>query len=327
MVNKKITFVTNLEHPLHMGLINEVIQNQAKFKMPLPDSDIYIFEGHYIKPMLFQKLRRINPKAKMIAFLSDPRLYYMEKNIRFNLKVEKVQKYPLMRKRIAHYLLKQLDGAIIVGEQTKEIFERLHPGCPTMHTPAYITEKTAKKIRKIKPNLDNHNILFIGHGPDFYVKGIEPMINAHQKVREKYPDAKLFILGPWDKIKPEWKKPGVYWKGYQDITKYLKNTSVSIHLGRGESFGINILETLLAGIPTICSNDTGAKEVVKQVNSDWVVPIENMHIVNQIDKIWSATKKQKDAYSKKATKIAEQYNEKDVKAEFVKRYQKFIKEL
>ena len=67
-------------------------------------------------------------------------------------------------------------------------------------------------------------------------------------------------------VKKEWKSKGVYFEGYQNINPYLKKCSLSLHLGRGEAFGINILETMLVGIPTIVSKYTGAKYAVACIN-------------------------------------------------------------
>ena len=61
--------------------------------------------------------------------------------------------------------------------------------------------------------------------------------------------------------------------GYKrDISLCLSESSLYVHLARGEAFGISILEAMLAGVPCIVSELTGAREVVEQVDPRLIVP-------------------------------------------------------
>jgi glycosyltransferase involved in cell wall biosynthesis len=325
MGNKRIVFISNLEHPLHTGLIGEVVKEVTSINDRIPKADIYICEGGYIKPLLLQNIRKINIGAKIITLFSDPRLYYLEKGIRFNLKKNKLEKYPLWRKIVASKLLNQLDGAIFIGEFSEEIFKKLTKNkIPSMNIPGYVSERTSQRLKKAKVNSNTHNILFIGHGPDYYVKGIEPMIESFKEIQKEYINANLYILGKWEGIKDKWKGPGIHWEGTQDIIKYIEKSSLSIHLGRGESFGINILETMLAGIPTICSADTGAKEVVGKVDPNWIIAMEKEKIVKTIKEYFEESLNKKDELRERVKEVANQYGERKIKKIFKEKYNNFI---
>ena len=125
-------------------------------------------------------------------------------------------------------------------------------------------------------------------------------------------------------MRKEWQQEGVYFEGEKNIYPYLKKCSLSLHLGRGESFGINILETMLAGVPTIVSNYTGAKQVVTKVNKKLVVPLSKEIVSKKVVDYFNLNSKKKRALSKKRRKIATKFNENEMLKSFKKQFSEFI---
>ena len=323
-MNKKIVFLYDLRHPLHEKFLRTTGCDFVHFsKNPPKGYDIYIIEGTYIKPLLLKKIGKFDGKSKIVTLFSDPRLFYLKKGILFDFKEKKIRRYPLLRGLMARKMLKELDGAICIGNFIESLFRDFNKKSPALNIPAFVFRENTKKLEKIKPDLSSHDILFIGHGPDHYVKGIDLMIDVFKRVKIKFPDANLYILGKWD-VKKEWKNESIHFEGIQNIAPYLKKCSLSIHLGRGESFGINILETMLAGIPTIVSEYTGAKQAVIKADKNLITSLDKEEIVNKIEGYFNQSLNKKETLSKKCRKAAEIFNEKDMLNQFRRNFPKFI---
>lgn len=326
-MNKKIAFVYDLLHPLHVKFLKSIDCDFIPLSKKIPQNyDLYIVEGTYIKPILMKKLGKINKDKKIVTLFSDPRLFYLHIDKKFDFKKEKMVKYPKWRSIIAKKFIKELDGAICIGDFSKSLFRKFNKKSPVLNVPAFVFKEKAKTLVKIKPNLSNHNILFIGHGPDYHVKGIDLLIEVFKDIKNKFPDTKLYILGKW-KVRNEWKVEGVHFEGTKDIVPYLKKSSLSIHLGRGESFGINILEAMLAGIPTIVSKYTGAKQALGKVDKRFVVPLNKWVISKKIIEYFNLDLKKKKSLSKKNKNIARKFNEKKMLKTFRKQFQNLIKDI
>ncbi len=75
-----------------------------------------------------------------------------------------------------------------------------------------------------------------------------------------------------------------------DIEEYIELSSLYVHLGRGDTFLVSVLEALLGGMPCIVSEYTGSREVIKELREDFVVPIdvyktaEKNHKVKEIER-------------------------------------------
>ncbi|MCX6749290.1 MAG: glycosyltransferase [Candidatus Pacearchaeota archaeon] len=326
-MNKKIVFLYDLRHPLHEKFMRTTGCDFIPFsKKPPKNYDIYIVEGTYIRPLLLKKIGKFEKNAKIITLFSDPRLFYLKIGKIFDFKKDEIKKYPQLRAFAAKKLLTELDGAICIGNFSESLFRNFNKKSPVLNAPAFVFEKRAEKFRKIIPDLNNHNILFIGHGPDYYCKGLDLLIEVFKNIKNKIPDLKLYILGKWN-IKEEWKIKDVFFEGVQDLKPYLKKCSLSVHLGRGESFGINILESMTAGIPTFVSEYTGAKQAVMKADNKLILPMNKKIISEKLMNYLYSDLKEKKSLSKKCRKAAEQFNEKDTLEIFREKFSGFIEKV
>lgn len=327
-MEKKIIFIHRRlnGHPLHRKFMNKIGARVFEYNNQgsIPKADIYIFEGSYILPYIYKKLRMINKEAIIITLFSDPRLCYLSNKKRFNQKKEEMVKYSFLRAFFAKKLIKKIDGAICTSELTANFFREFNKNSPLVITPGFVFKETEKRLKKARPDLESKNLLFIGHGPDYYVKGIDIMIESFKEVKKKIPEAKLFILGRW-KIRKEWVTEGVHFEGEQDIVKYINKSSLSLHLGRGESFGINIAETLLTGLPTLVSTLTGGKDILKKIDEDLISPLNKSIISKRIEDYLTSSLKKKKSLSKKASKIGKEYNEKEMLENFSSEFEKLLR--
>ena len=112
--------------------------------------------------------------------------------------------------------------------------------------------------------MDNEKIiLYVGRL--VYEKGIQHLIAAMPKILSNYHDAKLVIAGKGgmiDELKAETSSLGldnkVYFTGYMDskkVQKMYKCADVAVFPSTYEPFGIVALEAMLAGVPTVVSDE------------------------------------------------------------------------
>lgn len=288
--------------------------------------DIYFTEGLFNYVLLSRSLGFLKKSSKIINLFSDPRLFQIFSGKKFDFKNLKTKKYPFIEKKIIKKNIEKLDGAICIGKFSASLFRRYNYKSPMKKVYVFIFNKKFKSLSRIKPKLSNHNILFIGYGPDFHYKGLDILIEVFKNIKKKFPDAKLYILGKWD-VKREWKSKDVYFEGFKKINPYLKDSSLSLHIGRGESFGINILESMLAGLPTIVSKYTGAKEAVEKVDKKFVVPLDKKVISKRITDYFNLNLKRKKELSKKCRKVSREFNEKEMLKLFKEKFRSLLKDI
>lgn len=326
-MKNKIAFVYDLFHPLHVKFLRSIDCDFIPLSEKIPKNyDIYIVEGTYIKPILMRKLGKIGKNKKIVTLFSDPRLFYLSIGKKFDFKKEKIVKSPKWRLIAAKKLIKKLDGAIFTSSLTASLFRKFNKKAPFIVTPGFVFRENKDSIEKIRPNLKNHNILFIGHGPDFYCKGLDLLIDSFKEIKKDFPRANLYILGEW-KIKKAWAIKGIHFEGKQNLIPYLKKCSLGVHLGRGEAFGINILETMLAGIPTMVSEYTGTRDMVEKADRKLIVPLKKSIIIRTISDYFKSNLKYKKELSKKCKKISREFNEEDMLKNFKGKFPKFIENI
>jgi len=330
MINdKKIIYLYTGNHPLHLAFAKTITKNTAPLSKKIPtDYDIYFVEGDYAKILTLKKFKKINPKAKIIILFSDPRLFYLDSKEKFNAQKNKVVKTSLIKKIIAKKLLSELDGVICVGNFEKEIFKKLNKNVPIEAVQPFIEEGLYAQLAKINPKLNNQKILFIANGPDFYYKGIDILIESFKKIKKAIPKAELHIIGRWN-VKKEWIFPGVYFDGFKNNMlgeQYSKN-SLYLHLGRGEAFGLTVIEAMLAGIPSIVSNLTGAKEAIEKVSKDFVVSLKEDEITKKVKEYFDLNLKEKKLLSQKFKKIAKEYTKNNSLKDFKIKFNKLLEKI
>jgi len=326
--NKKILYVYTGDHPVHLAFSETVTKKAVRYSRNLPRGyDVYFCEGIYAQPILLRNLKRINPQAKIISLFADPRLYYLDKKVMFNYGSEEMKKMPRIKALFSKKFLKRLDGAICEGGMNYELFRKWNKNSPAKIIYPYISPKRFKKLMKIKPELNNHKILFCGNGPDEYCKGLQILISAFKKVRDKVPDAEMYIYGSdWNQKKfPQ--VEGLRFFGRKDIVLGLKEVSLLAHIGQGEGFGINILDSMLAGVPVVVSEGTGARDVIRKIDSSYVVRLEEKEIVAKIINHFSMSPKRKKRLSKDLRKLAKHFNKKSILKDFKKRFFEILGEI
>ena len=281
---------------------------------------VYLCEGTYIFPALAKKIGLIKKESLIIDILASPMVYYLNTGVIDGLE-----------KKFALDLLKYVNGFICIGKMEEKLIKNLIPNARTMITYPFPRPELRTKLLKQShrtPNFDSHKILMIGKGNAYY-KGIDILSAAFKIVKEKFPNSELEIVG-----EAKWLKSygdndrNIKILGFvKDIISIMKSSSLYVHLGRGDAFPVSSMEAMLAGLPTIVSNETGTKEIVKEVSKNLIVPLNVNEVAKRIEWYFRLKKDEKNKLSKGLYKSVKSLDKKNIIHKFKKDYKKFISDL
>ncbi len=276
--------------------------------------DVYFCEGTYLFPAIAKSMGLLGRNAKIINIVSSPLLYYM-----------KIGRIGGSKRALGIRMLKKVDGFVCVGKMEERLLKGFYPGANTMVTYPFIRKEVREKITKRgKPDLESKRILCIG-SRDVYCKGIDLLVEAFEKAKRRIPGLKLTVLGDYDKNSISSDDPAIKFPGYMaDTSKFIKDAALYVHLGRGEAFGISIMEAMFAGLPVIVSDATGAKELVLKVDRKMVVPLNASKAADAIVRYFSLNAKERKDLAVKSKRAVHPYTEESITSSFKRGYKSLL---
>lgn len=161
-------------------------------------------------------------------------------------------------------------------------------------------------------------------------KGINYLIEAFQRVREKYKDIHLFIIGDGEerknleKLVSQNNKNYVHFLGnIPEATSYFSNFHIFVLPSLNESFGIVILEAMSQRIPVIATKVGGIPEIIRDKETGILVApkdtkvlveaiielLENEELRNKIGERGYINYKEKFTLEKMAEKTSKIYED------------------
>uniref|UniRef100_A0A7V3ZYB3 Glycosyltransferase n=1 Tax=candidate division WOR-3 bacterium TaxID=2052148 RepID=A0A7V3ZYB3_UNCW3 len=321
----KVCFVHQLPHPSHRGFAEAInatfCHYHTKFcKLPiprtvksilegltLPKADIYLCEGGApLFPVWIKK--KFNRKAINIELVGDETFMVLE-NTSF------------VYKTVIKVAMSEIDGAIAVSKLAEESIKK-YLEIPTAIVYPYIEDELYKKLVFVNPNLKNYNIVSVGYAKP--AKGMDLLVKAFEIVKREFKDAELFIVGrghpkEWEKV------DGVHVLGYvDDLAGVFKKCSLFVQPSRFDAFAVSTLEALRAGLPSIVTEMTGAREVVENLGKYFVRKVEAEDIATGILKYFDLSEEEKFRLSEKARKLSEPFNKNEMCERFKKEFWKIV---
>jgi glycosyltransferase involved in cell wall biosynthesis len=289
---------------------------RAVFTLPR-DYDIYFCEGTYIIPALAKKFGLIKKDAKIVNILASPLLYYIKTGL-----IKRV------RQKFAIELLKEVDLFLCLGKMEDRLLKEIIPDAKSIVVYPVIKTEVNKKFigKKVNlPYLNRHKILTIGTNSAYY-KGIDITFESFKIVKKRFPDSELTIAGNINDLNKyvDCNYPGVHCIGYaKDVVKLIKNSSLYVHMGRGDTFPLSSLEAMLGGLPTIVSEWTGTKEVVQNINSNYIAPLKSRDLADIIINHFNKKATQKKALSIRFREAAIEFSKRDIIKNFKLNFDKY----
>lgn len=289
--------------------------------------DIYLAEGVRVPQLIQKKLRLLRKNQKLIALMSDESLYFTYS-----------KRFPPMTQLLMKQFWKSCDAIICVGEYQYDLAKSL---LPISHHPKLykifngVPAEKISELNKVIPKFGSNTIVFIGNASSIWrteYKGLDLMIEAVSQCMD-FKEIKFIIAGDIPKeieLKLLENIPSKKAKNFdfigkiEDLVNVFNQAELYLHTARGEAWGISINEALAAGIPTIISNQTGAKEIVNLVSTDLVVNLNVSDIKNQILAELNKSTSEKVVRSKKCKEISNQYSEEEAIVRFKETFDKIL---
>jgi glycosyltransferase involved in cell wall biosynthesis len=245
-----------------------------------------------------------------VAIMGDDTLYFL-KTGRFSPRASAA-----IRRALTSY-----DALLCVGEMNTSIAHELLP--TKVFTVHPVWESSAHLAAGASgPRLDDESLVFVGHGPSArrgWYKGVDLLLEAFARVLDERPSARLAIAGVWDTsyVDTLTVPAGASFVGpVDDVSTFMASASLYVHLGRGEAFGMSILEAMAAGVPCIVSEWTGAAEAVRQVDARLVVPLDAAVAADRIGWYLGLSPEEKRRLSVRTREVAATYSDDRALTEF-----------
>jgi len=136
----------------------------------------------------------------------------------------------------------------------------------------------AKKIReqfRLKYGVESHERLLLLLGSGFITKGVDRALLALRALPEYFrKDTHLFIVGKDNprNFKRQAKQLGIgmqvrFFPGLNDVPSLLQGADALIHPAYNENTGTVLLESLVAGLPVLCTDVCGYAHYIKEANA------------------------------------------------------------
>ncbi len=182
---------------------------------------------------------------------------------------------------------KRLDSMIVVSEAARQYhmryFQAEYAIIPNGVDVAHFADPAVRPVERFADG--RPNILFVGRLEKR--KGLPYLLEAFAHVRQAIPDARLLVVGAYDKLEKipfvlqarQLGLSGVHFIGRVDeldLARYYRTATVFCAPSTGmESFGLILLEAMAAGAPIVCSDIDGYRGVVADGVDGWLVPPED----------------------------------------------------
>ncbi len=357
MLEEKNTKILYLQgrpkaHPVHLKLAEQVTTNidfvdkpirwQDKKYTGFINSFIWIFNGIHlslfnnhsqilvdnlhISPIIAKKLKIYGKKTKVYVHLGSHTLFFIKEN-----------KFGRINTLIHKWALKNYDAIICEGEMASDfvinILGPLHPNIKISFLGPL--QERLNQLESIQPSLDSKNILLIASGPsDFrlYYKGLDFMLEMFLVLIKRIPDIRFTIVGEWNKESLAMKINGIdeyfnkslFFVGQvESVNEFISNTALYLHMSRGDAFPTSTVEVLTAGVPCIVSDITGTKQIIKEIDQSFIVPLNQKMVIDRIESYFQMSLLEKQELSLKCRKVASNYTLENA----IIRYKEIFKEL
>lgn len=294
----------------------------ALFFPSLNKYDIILTEGVRPAQLIQKKLGLIKSNQKLIALMADESLYFTYSKF-----------FPALTRKLMVSYWKNCDGIICIGEYQTTLAKNIlavshHTKVRTIYNG--ISQKNQVTLNQLKPNFSSKKILFIGNiGAKWrsYYKGLDLIIKAFNISRNLNVELELEIVGEINyNIKNELLKmvddqnlSSITFHGpSSDLESHFRNSCLYIHTSRGDSFPTTTMEALSSGIPCLISNETGSKEIIEKISTEFLTTLHPEDISNRINWFLNLSQEKKEEFSSKGKIIMKNYTEKGAKESFNK---------
>ncbi|WP_135366258.1 glycosyltransferase [Halosimplex halophilum] len=272
----------------------------------LPDYDIYITEGS--RPLYSGIAATIFSDSNLIYLGGDHRLRELSLG-GFPNQAQTDTRYLRTRSKILQFLCQHfIDGAIAVSADSATFLQQLFGSPSTVRTAKpYVQRDVFKSLSTLSTDLESKKVAVIasanrGNVGDY--KGIDMLVDSWPDVRNHFPDLKLEIVGKGHQAKHE-NTEGVRVKGYvEDLDTVFESIGLYVQPSRLEVFGVSVIESMVAGVPPLVTETTGASSELKGIEPALVVDPNPESIASGIVQYFDRTVAERENIAKECREYA-----------------------
>ena len=197
-------------------------------------------------------------------------------------------------KHLSMHWFRKLDGRIAVSKPALDYVSKFYPGKYEIIPNGVDVERFANARPIERFNDGKINILFLGRMERR--KGLKYMVMAYSRLKWRYPDIRLLIVGggnPGEDVLSligERDVKDVEFVGlapYEDVPRYFQTADIYCAPNTGsESFGIVLLEAMAAGKPIVASRIDGFSRVLSNgVEGFLVKPRRDAELAQALERL------------------------------------------
>jgi len=249
--------------------------------------------------------------VRLGCFAADPAPY----KIRF-------KEFGFLKRHYYVVGMRRLDFVVSVsGMVTSLLANLLRDKQTVVQVTAPMSPDRFAALEHVEPALGGRTLVFVGNVTDWRYKGLDLLLDVYEKLRATE-HVELLVVGDISHVPQSLKRrlsqPGIRTPGRQDdIQPYLAQSCLCLHLGRGDACPVSAQEAMRAGIPTMVSEWTGAKEIVEKACPEFVVPLDSGEVVRRVKRYLSYPVDRRKALSVQFRQAMNDYEPQAIAAHFV----------
>lgn len=303
-------FELDKNNSVYISLIFRLLKIVKKNKIHILHCHNYapLFFGIIIKTLLFGKLKIVFTEHNQVYSISE-------------------KHYKIFKR-----LLKKVDKIVCVSKALMDYFEKNQLGSSQVIWNGIPFPSVEEDKAKALNNEFHKNV------NDFLVgtavvmseqKGLAYLIEASKKIIADYPHIKFLMIGDGplkndlEKMVDDYNlKENYYFVGYRkDVANYLKILNLFVLPSLWEGFSIVLLEANALGLPIICTDVGGNKEIIQNGHNGFLVPARDVKALeDSIEKLYA----QNELRLKMQTTAARYFQEKFTVETMVDKYNKIF---
>ncbi|MCC4044173.1 glycosyltransferase family 4 protein [Enterococcus gallinarum] len=291
----------------------------AKFALHYKPDVLIMYDGQ--ASTCFEILSKNNSKITRVLDMSSLSLPYMKNIYEKDMKINPLYKRDLLKfsdyifndknQKDAVKEINLADSIFVPSEICRKSILYVNKKSKIFIIPYGFKNTPTDSTYKFKPNSTTLNFIYTGSVNQR--KGISYLFESVNQIKRKFPerDFRLTIIGKYDKNNEIISKyfNDFTFRGFllkEKVIEELKEADLMIFPSLSDSFSFSVLEALSIGVPVICSDNTGASDIIEDGKNGFVFRTQNIEdLVRKIELAISSEKhlKEMGRQAKKSVEI------------------------